>query len=193
MYADVFHVHGPVRTAIRIFCHAPSYTARRPRLIAPAGLPGGWPRLMPGGLAPAGLPGRLARGRTPRRHRMVVTAAAMADLTRSGGPHDGGVLADCPSCRTLRYFVDLERVSLTAVRCPLALNSPTFQLALAHPAKRGIGRTLDGQVLAVAPGAARALVMSALAAAGADHVLILAPLARARQSRAEGRGDARVG
>jgi len=70
---------------------------------------------------------------------------------------------------------------------------PLTSLALADPAKRGIGRALAGQVLAVAPGAARALVMSALAAGGADHVLILAPLVRARQSRAAGRGDARAG
>jgi len=48
------------------------------------------------------------------------------------------------------------------------------QSAVAEPAQRRVGRFLRRHVLAVAPGAARAIVVAALTAGGADHDLILA-------------------
>ncbi len=50
--------------------------------------------------------------------------------------------------------------------------------ALADPAEAGLGRALRGQVLAVTPGAARAVVVLVLPACGADHELIVAQPAR---------------
>lgn len=46
--------------------------------------------------------------------------------------------------------------------------------ALADPAQRRIRLTLNGQVLAIAPSAALALVVPALTAGGADHEAIVA-------------------